>query len=161
MWRALALTAILFMAATTSRAQSTPSTLRTFAFRIVPHEDVKKAIMKFANDNSIKAGCIISAVGSLEQVNIRFANQEAGTRFKGPAEVVSLTGTFSQSSSHIHISVSDENGNTKGGHLLEDNLVFTTLEIVVGELQDYEFVRETDPTYGYDELVVKPLKKNK
>ncbi len=156
-----ALIAILIMSSITSRSQAIPSTLRTFAFRLVPQEDVKNAIMDFAKSKKIRAGCILSAVGSLDEVNIRFANQSAGTRFKGPVEIVSLSGTFSQLSSHIHISVSDSTGVTKGGHLLEGNLVFTTLEIVVGELNDYEFVREKDTTYGYDELVVKSLKKGK
>jgi predicted DNA-binding protein with PD1-like motif len=151
----------MFMAAVPSKSQSIPSTLRTFAFRLAPHDDVKKSIIAFAKNNQIDAGCILSAVGSLEQVNIRYANQPAGAWFKGPVEVVSLTGTFSQSSSHIHVAVSDSTGTTKGGHLLEENLVFTTLEIVIGELKDYAFVREKDSAYGYDELVVKPIKKGK
>jgi predicted DNA-binding protein with PD1-like motif len=156
-----AILAIFSMSATIALSQGIPSTLRTFAFRLAPHQDVTRSIVSFATQNSIKAGCILSAVGSLETVNIRFANQPSGTAFKGPVEVVSLTGTFSQSSSHIHISVSDDKGVTKGGHLLDGNLVFTTLEIVVGELRDYEFAREEDPTYGYNELVVKPVKNNK
>jgi len=162
MWKTISLFTIMLMTAMASRSQAIPSTIRTFAFRLEPHEDVKKSIIGFAKDNRIKAGCILSAVGSLEQMHIRFANQSGGTQLKGPVEIVSLTGTFSETSSHIHISVSDSTGVTTGGHLLDDNLVFTTVEIVVGELRDYEFVREKDPTYGYDELVVKPLpRKNK
>ena len=53
------------------------------------------------------------------------------------------------------MSVSDENGRTIGGHLLNNNLVYSTAEIVLVELTDLEFAREIDPTYGYHELVVK------
>ncbi len=38
---------------------------------------------------------------------------------------------------------------------MNNNLVYTTAEIVIVELSDLEFVRENDPTYGYQELVVK------
>jgi uncharacterized protein len=144
----------------TSLSQVIPSNTKLYVFRLAPHEDVKKSIIDFAVKNEIKAGCIVSAVGSLEQVNLRFANQEKGTLANGHFEIVSLTGTFSDISSHLHISVSDETGRTIGGHLLNDNLIFTTLEIVVSDLRDLEFAREKDKTYGYSELVVRPRTKN-
>jgi predicted DNA-binding protein with PD1-like motif len=128
---------------------------RHYCFRLKPHQDVKQSIVDFARGNGIKAGAVISCAGSLAQFNIRFANQPDGTLKQGYFEIVSLSGTFNDSSSHIHISVSDNNGNTIGGHLLDNNLVYTTAEIVVVDLTDVEFVRETDPTYGYQELVVK------
>lgn len=126
-----------------------------YSFRVRPHEDLKRVILGFATVNKIKAGAIVSCVGSLEQFCIRFANQAEGTVRKGFFEIVSLSGTFSDSSSHIHISVSNSEGNTTGGHLLDGNLVYTTAEIVVVDLVDLEFVREEDPTYGFLELVVK------
>lgn len=125
------------------------------AFRLKPHRDIKEAITTFAKDQKIKAGAIVSCVGGLEQYNIRFANQPDGSFQKGFFEIVSLVGTFDESSSHIHISVCDGKGNTIGGHLMNNCLVYTTAEIVVVELTDLEFSRETDPTYGYQELVVK------
>jgi predicted DNA-binding protein with PD1-like motif len=126
-----------------------------YSFRVKPHEDLKKAITDFATVHKIKAGAVVSCAGSLEQFNIRFANQPEGSLQKGFFEIVSLTGTFSNSSSHIHISVSDSKGNTIGGHLLDKNLVYTTAEIVIVDLTDLEFTREKDSTYGYPELVVK------
>jgi len=128
------------------------------SFRLKPHQDLKVEILKFATANNLKAAAIISCAGSLEQYNIRFANQPDGTFVKGFFEIVSLSGTFSGTSSHIHISVSDEKGVTVGGHLMNNNLIYTTAEIVVVELTDLEFVREEDPTYGYQELVVKKRK---
>lgn len=125
------------------------------AFRLQPHRDIKEAITTFAKENNIRAGAIVTCVGSLEQYNIRFANQPDGSLQKGSFEIVSLTGTFDSNSSHIHISVSDGKGNTIGGHLMNNNLVYTTAEIVVVELTDLEFTREKDATYGYQELVVK------
>jgi predicted DNA-binding protein with PD1-like motif len=142
-----------------SMSQPAPGSLKTFAFRLKPHQDVKKAIIDFAKQNKIKAGFILTAVGSVEQANLRYANKSVGTILRGSFEVVSLTGTFSDTSSHLHLSISDSGGKTIGGHLLEENLVYTTLEIVVGEMMDVEFIREKDTTYGYDELKVQPRKK--
>ena len=142
------------------RVQNDPSSrLRGYAFRLRPHEDLKKCIQQFAKTNGLKAGAILSAVGSLERLNIRFANQPDGTVRTGFFEIVSLTGTFSEASCHIHICVSDANGQTLGGHLLDENLIYTTAEIVVVNLYDLEFMRLTDITYNYKELVVRRIKK--
>ena len=70
-----------------------------------------------------------------------------------------MTGTFSDSTSHLHISVSDSTGQTIGGHLLEGNLISTTVELVVINLKDFEFTRETDSTFGYKERSIKRIKK--
>jgi len=125
-----------------------------YAFRIQPREDLKKAILSFAAKNSIKAGAIVTAVGSLEQYNIRFANRGEGTSKKGHFEIVSLVGTFSDSACHLHLSISDNRGKTIGGHLLDGNLIYTTAEIVLIKLTELEFRRYVDAEYGYRELVV-------
>ncbi|MBT1702574.1 DUF296 domain-containing protein [Fulvivirgaceae bacterium PWU20] len=134
------------------------STSKVYVLRLKPHEDLKKAIMTFARENNIKAGIILTCVGSLEQFNIRYANQPNGSKSNGHFEIVSLVGTFSDSSSHIHISISDKTGKTLGGHLLDENLIYTTAEIAVAEITDVSFSRETDSTYGYKELVISPKK---
>ena len=130
------------------------SSIKSFAFRLRPKADLKMSIIEFAKENHIRAGAIVTCVGSLEQVNIRFANQEKSERRKGFFEIVSLSGTFSDSSCHLHIAVSDGTGQTIGGHLLDDNLVYTTAELVVADLVEFEFVRQVDNTYGYRELIV-------
>ena len=57
----------------------------------------------------------------------------------------------------MHISVSDENGVTVGGHLLPGNIIYTTAEITMVEMRDALFKRELDdgPSgSGYYELKV-------
>lgn len=142
------------------RYQKNPSSnIKGYAFRLQPHDDLKQCILQFASINALKAGAILSTVGSLEQYNIRFANQPAGTIGKGFFEIISLTGTFSESSCHLHICLSDEKGQTFAGHLLDENLIYTTAEIVAVSLDDLDFQRITDNTYNYMELVVNRLKK--
>ena len=129
----------------------------THVFRLLPHQDLKKTILEFAKSNSIKAAGIITCVGSLEQINLRFANQKQGVLNTGYHEILSLSGTLSDSAAHLHLSVADSNGVTTGGHLLDDNLIYTTAEILILELRDLEFAREIDPSYGYAELKIKKI----
>jgi predicted DNA-binding protein with PD1-like motif len=147
--------AFLFLISSQASSQSLKSNSTIHVFRLKPHEDLRQSIMDFAKRNQIRAGVIVTCVGSLEQYNIRFANQANGDTQKGYFEIVSLTGTFNESSMHLHLAVSDKTGKTIGGHLLENNFIYTTAEIAIAEVHDVEFDRETDSTYGYKELVVK------
>ncbi|MBC7587391.1 MAG: DNA-binding protein, partial [Chitinophagaceae bacterium] len=47
-------------------------------------------------------------------------------------------------------------GKTIGGHLLNNNIVYTTAEIVIGETKDFIFTREKDGSTPWEELQVKP-----
>jgi predicted DNA-binding protein with PD1-like motif len=138
--------------------ENTSSGVKAFAFRLKPKDDLKKSILAFAEENTLQAGSIVTCVGSLEQLHIRLANQQNGELKKGFFEIVSLSGTFSNSYGHIHISVSDSMGNATGGHLLNDTLIYTTAEIVVLDLVNLEFKGEPDRTYGFKELVVENRK---
>ena len=147
--------ALFFLqACNTSTKMKSPT---VFAFRLKPGEDLKKGIIQFINQNDIKAGWIGTVVGSLTQYNIRFANQEGGTKDTGHFEIVSLTGTLSVNGSHLHISVSDSTGRTIGGHLLDDCLVYTTAEIVILASENMEFIRAKDGSTEWEELEVIPL----
>jgi len=52
----------------------------------------------------------------------------------------------------LHLSISDSTGKTLGGHLQDGSLIFTTAEILLGELEDWMFTRLIDPDTSYDEL---------
>lgn len=149
------LTAAFLFNATGAAAQVMHSSSSTYVFRLKPHEDLKRSIMQFAREHRIRAGIVLTCVGSLEQVNLRFANQHNGTKKNGHFEIVSLTGTFSDSTCHLHAAVADSTGYTFGGHLLDENLVYTTAEIAIAELEDLSFDRVQDPTYGYQELMIR------
>lgn len=132
--------------------------LHVHVLRLAPGEDPKLKLESFVKDKKLKAVVVLSAVGSLTTAAIRYANQDNPTTLTGHFEIVSLSGTLSATSgSHLHISVSDKEGKTLGGHLLEGSKVYTTLEIALGEVTDVEFVRELDPVSTYKELKVVPL----
>ena len=122
--------------------------------RLLPGADLKGAIQDFVNKKDIKAGWIVSCAGSLIEYSIRFANQPAAFKDTGHFEIVSLSGTVSISGSHLHISISDSNGKTIGGHLMEGCKVYTTAEIVLIESGKYIFARERDGSTSWRELQV-------
>jgi uncharacterized protein len=124
----------------------------------MPGDDLRKGIEAVVKQKGIVAGWIECGVGSLNRYHIRFANQPKGMQAEGYFEIVSLMGTVSVNGSHIHISISDEKGQTIGGHLLEGNVVYTTAEIVIQEEDDLVFTREHDGTTGFKELQIKNKK---
>jgi uncharacterized protein len=124
----------------------------------MPGDDLRKGIEAVVKQKGIVAGWIECGVGSLKRYHIRFANQPKGMQAEGYFEIVSLMGTVSVNGSHIHISISDEKGQTIGGHLLEGNVVYTTAEIVIQEEDDLVFTREHDGTTGFKELQIKNKK---
>lgn len=128
---------------------------RIETLRLKPGEDLYVALQDFVVQKKIVAAYIITGVGSLTEASIRFANQENPQVVKGHFEITSLVGTLSTNGSHLHITVADEEGTCKGGHLTKGSKVYTTAEIVIGILPDVQYLRELDATYGYKELVIK------
>ena len=128
--------------------------MREHVFRLVNGDNLKESIQQYCIDNSISSAIVLTCVGSLRYVRIRLANAQNFYTAENHYEIVSLVGTISQGQAHIHISISDENGNVIGGHLSDGCVVYTTAEIALGELEDYELKREMDETTGYKELVV-------
>ncbi len=104
----------------------------------------------------------MTCVGSLTRATIRMAfdrefdieNNRVKT-YEHHMEIVSLVGTLSSvGGHHLHISLSDKDGNVVGGHVFGELNVFTTAEVVIGECVDYVFEREDDEQSGFKELVV-------
>ena len=125
------------------------------AIRLKPGEDLKQSIQEYVNEHKIEAGWISTCAGSLTGYNIRFANQENGAKGNGHFEIVSLTGVVSVNGSHLHISISDSTGKTIGGHLLDNNKIYTTAEIIIQESTDLIFTREKDGSTPWEELQIR------
>jgi predicted DNA-binding protein with PD1-like motif len=163
-FRFLFLLPLLGLLASPARAQTLPavpaaplsSPLKAYALRLKPGDDLRQQLTAFLAAHGIKAGAVLTCVGSLTTVTLRLANQDGPTVYQGHFEIVSLVGTLSTNGSHLHLSVADSTGRTLGGHLLDGCRVYTTAEIVLGELPALEFGREADPAFGYKELVVRP-----
>lgn len=131
--------------------------MKEHVFRLTRGNDLKLSIEKYCEDNKIQAGAILSCVGCLSEAVIRNASGVKCIKIDKDIEIVSITGTVSQNGCHIHISVSDEELKTYGGHLKDGCIVNTTAEVVIIELGNYKFDRTMDENTGYKELTISEL----
>jgi predicted DNA-binding protein with PD1-like motif len=142
---------------------------RAHVLRLSPGEDLLESLWKYGRVVNLTAASVVTAVGSLTTMNIRYANNEDGTSLSGYFEIVALVGQIdfqnatklqesdAIGSGHVHIACSDGNGVTIGGHLLSGNIVYTTVEITLLSYDNAIFTRELDNAVGgsgYEELKV-------
>ena len=134
--------------------------MKVQVLRLQPDDDLRDALEKaFATlqqTQQVKAACVVSAVGSLSRAVLRYANRPQGAELMEDLELVFVSGTLSADGAHLHASVANANGDVKGGHVMRGCLVRTTVEVVIGVLEGWEFRREVDAVTGFKELVVVP-----
>jgi len=133
--------------------------MNVHVLRLVTGDDLRGslevAFAELARARSIAAACIVSAVGSLSQAVLRYADKSGGTEINGPLELLMLSGTLSADGAHLHGSVSDAQGTVRGGHIMPGCKVRTTCEVVIALLPGWEFRRELDVATGFRELAAK------
>ncbi len=135
--------------------------MRIHLFRLRPGDDLLDSIRAYASAHHLHAAVVLTAVGSLTLASIRYANQRNASESSGHFEIVSLVGTVEQGGEHLHLSLAAENGAMIGGHLMPGCKIYTTGEIVLGELPGARFTREVDKEgSGWDELKVYPAAAN-
>jgi uncharacterized protein len=126
--------------------------------RLKPGDDLRAALeasfAQLARMHGIAAACIVSAVGSLSQAMLRFAEKPGPSAIPGPLELLMLSGTLSADGAHLHGSVADAQGAVRGGHIMPGCTVRTTAEVVIALLPGWEFRRELDAATGFKELSV-------
>jgi len=164
------LTYLLFRRLRRTSPYPNPSPLRVHAIRLKPGQEIKSSILKYCADHSLDAIFVITCVGSLSRVHLRYAYPEGdvfhentwsrGARVEKPMEILSMVGTIADkgASCHLHVSLGDDAGRTIGGHLIGDAIVATTAEIVLGQCEALSFKREHDARTGFGELVVRNLR---
>ena len=129
--------------------------MRTIALRLRPGADLKGELLALAVRERVRAGWVLTCVGSLSQVRVRLAGGAEHGNWQGAFEIIVLTGTLSRDGGHLHLAVADHQGRTLGGHLVVGCTVRTTAEVVLADDDRLLFAREHDPATGYDELVVR------
>lgn len=125
--------------------------MKELAFRLQKGDDLRSCIEERCKN--INTAIVLSGVGCLYHVHFRLAKAKDYFEAVEDYEIVSLNGTISNGSAHIHIALSDEKGNVIGGHLEKGCLINTTCEVVLGILEEYESKRVFDDSTGYDEII--------
>jgi predicted DNA-binding protein with PD1-like motif len=128
--------------------------MKVFPIRLEPNADLRKSLKSLAIEQNIQAGFILTAVGSLKQATIRFANRNNATVLTEKFEILSLNGTLATTGMHLHIAIADSNGKVIGGHLSDGCIIYTTAEIAIGIAEDFGFHRSFDEKTGFNELEV-------
>lgn len=128
--------------------------MKEIVVRLHKGDLLKESIKDICIINNIKAGVVVSSVGSLNKARIRNAGATDVKEFNEPLEIISLNGTVSIERIHLHISVSNKDYNVYGGHLMDGSIVNTTVELVILDLDNYEFAKEFDENTKYNELKI-------
>jgi predicted DNA-binding protein with PD1-like motif len=126
-------------------------------FRVQPGQELLTEISSYCNKDNITSGVIMGIIGSLEKARLSFLVRLPGeymtVDYAGPLEIVCAQGSVALGEDnhiiHIHIQISDQEV-CRGGHLVEAR-VFSTAEVVIGEL-DYQLHRTIDKYTGLNEL---------
>lgn len=132
------------------------SPIETIALRLLPGADIRRDLENLAKKEHISAAVILGAVGSLSQANLRYAGQDEHTALAGKQEILTLSGMLSSAGVHLHMSVSNAQGECRGGHVVYGCLVYTTLEIAITLIPQLEFQRVPDAATGFKELKIVP-----
>jgi uncharacterized protein len=121
------------------------STLETLALRLPPDVDLRQTLQSIAHTENITAGIILSGIGSIKTVALRFAGQNTHTtlakpllrRIDGKHEILTIAGTIGT-----------------GGHVVDGCIIYTTVELTIGILPDLQFQRQLDDRTGFAELAI-------
>jgi predicted DNA-binding protein with PD1-like motif len=107
--------------------------------RILEGEDLAEVIKKRAEESEVKAG-VFFLIGSLTHAVLGYykEGEYKSVRLNGPLEIASCMGNIAVDEKgevmiHGHLVVSDEKGQTFGGHLMKDSHVGATAELVIIE----------------------------
>lgn len=139
---------------------------RRFMIRILPGTRLVEELLQFARMVDLHHGAVVSAVGSVR--NVEFSDIQAGAklpiteprmpvhRVEGPLDLLGIEGNLvpnetGKIDAHLHILAAKSSGEVIGGHLREVE-VFATCEIVLGEYIVEGVERQHSTRGGVDTL---------
>jgi predicted DNA-binding protein with PD1-like motif len=130
---------------------------KLYAVRLKGGVELRAAIEQYVQENSIKAATVISGIGALDYARLRMAGAQPGKEdireYKGKYEIISLSGNLGEGRTHLHIALSDSEGNMHGGHL-KNAVTDICVELVLAVDERLVFTEEQDAETGYGELMV-------
>lgn len=133
---------------------------RVVVIRLAPGDDLFDGMQAACERYGIRCGVVISAIGSLACVRYcdvePLPDKKCGYgygRVLALDETIELTGASGvichdaegHINLHVHICMSDKNGRAYGGHLVQGTRVLMTSDIVLGEIEGVDMLREYDP----------------
>ncbi len=132
---------------------------RIIAVRLKPGTDVLPGLEEACRRAGINNGVILSIIGSLAEVRFCDPIEIAGKRarygygdplqLEGPIELTSASGIICHDDAgvtnlHVHVTLSDKDGNAYGGHLVNGTKVLLTTDVVIAEIEGVVMARKFD-----------------
>ena len=134
---------------------------RVLVLRLCRGEDIMGSIRAACEEYDVRAACIMSMVGSVQEAVFFDPRPDSGDpsgisygdpiHVGYPAELISAHGEINiledgTRGIHIHAAFADMEGRVSGGHLMgEGNKVLNTVNIFIGIMDDVEFGVKYDP----------------
>ena len=133
---------------------------RIVPLRLLPGTDLMNGLKKVCEDNGVRYGTILTAIGSLRKLTtqVLVPNEKAKmgaaytepSTIPGPIEILGIQGVIFETDTgevalHLHGIFCDKDGKTYGGHLVPgENPILATLDAVIGEIADVKLIRRYD-----------------
>lgn len=112
---------------------------RTIVIGLKRGDDLLASVKEAIREFGIRQGAVVSGIAALSQATFHKVTDfslKAKNEFitiEAPIELSSLQGTIIDSNPHIHMTFSDDKGNTFAGHLEPGSIVLYVGEIVLVE----------------------------
>src|SRR2546429_9063691 len=89
--------------------------MRTLAWRLLPGQDLRRALEAVVAERGCRAAFVLSGIGSLAPACVRFAGAEQTRTLDGATEILTLSGTIAVNGPHLPVSLAQANGEGVGG----------------------------------------------
>ncbi|MFL0726459.1 MAG: DUF296 domain-containing protein [Prochlorococcus sp.] len=107
--------------------------MRSLPFKLSAGSDLRKSLQEMAQEQN-RSGFVLGVVGNLSRATFQCPGQSGPTVLEGNLEIITLNGTFSPNSVHLHLSLSDSACQVWGGHLEPGTIVLKGADVLVGFL---------------------------
>ena len=108
--------------------------MRPLPLKLAPGSDLRLSLEDLARREGIH-GFVLGVVGNLTRAAFQCPGQSEPTVLEGDLEVITLNGTLSPGSVHLHLSLSDGACQVWGGHLEPGTIVQKGADVLIGVLE--------------------------
>ena len=108
--------------------------MRPLPLKLAPGSDLRLSLEDLARREGID-GFVLGVVGNLTRAAFQCPGQSEPTVLEGDLEVITLNGTLSPDSVHLHLSLSDGACQVWGGHLEPGTIVHKGADVLIGVLE--------------------------
>ncbi len=121
-------------------------------------DDFHECIEKAARDRGIKAGAVLSGVGTFDRARIHhitdteFPGADKFVEMEGPIELCSVQGVIADCKPHMHCTMALRGGELFAGHLEPGCRVLYLAEAVIAKFSGRDLVRDKHPKHGTPRL---------